>query len=80
MTAVRKVTQNLCRVSHALLSLTFYWLVATTYLLIMEYSFKEEVPHKISKDQVPLKIHSKVGAFKNIIMEIPLQASATENV
>ena len=27
---------------------------------------------KIIPDQVPLKIHSKLGAFKNIIIKIPL--------
>ena len=31
----------------------------------------EEVPKKILKYEVPLKIHSKSDAFKNIIMEIP---------
>ena len=32
----------------------------------------EEVPMKISRGKVPLKIDSKVDAFKNIIMEISL--------
>ena len=40
----------------------------------------EEVPMKIFQYQVPLKIYSKSGTFKNTIMEIPLLASATENV
>ena len=35
---------------------------------------------KIVQDQVSLKIHSKSGAFKNSIMEIPLKARATENL
>ena len=32
---------------------------------------------KIVQDQVLLKIHAKSGAFENIVMEIPLNASAT---
>ena len=36
----------------------------------------EEVTKTILQDQVPLKIHSKAGAF----MEIPLLASFTENI
>ena len=32
----------------------------------------EEVPRKISKDQVSLKIHAKAGALKNTIMEFRL--------
>ena len=43
------------------------------------HTLLEEVPMKIVQDQVPLKIHSKSGAF-NIIMEIPLKASATEHL
>ena len=38
------------------------------------------MPQKISKDQVPLKIHSGVDAFQNIIMKIPLKVSARENL
>ena len=36
------------------------------------YYMVEEVPQKISVDQVSLKIHSKAGAFQNIVIEIPL--------
>ena len=32
----------------------------------------EEVPMKISEDQVSLKIHSKAGALKDTIMEFRL--------
>ena len=32
----------------------------------------EEMPQKISEDQVLQKIYSKAGALKNIVMEIPL--------
>ena len=39
----------------------------------------EKEPMKIVQDQVPLKIHSKSGAFENIIMEILLLASFTKN-
>ena len=37
------------------------------------------MPHKISEDQVPQKLLSKAGPFKNSIMEIPLKASVAEN-
>ena len=40
----------------------------------------EVVPEKISDDQVLEKIHSKAGALKDIIMEIPLWPSVAENV
>ena len=32
----------------------------------------EEVPQKIYVEKVSQKIHSKAGALKNIVMEIPL--------
>ena len=35
---------------------------------------------QILQDQVPLKIHTKAGAFRNIVIEIVISASATENV
>ena len=40
----------------------------------------EVVPKKISDYQVPEKIHSKAGALKNVIMDIPLWPSVAENV
>ena len=40
----------------------------------------DEVPMKIVQDQVPLKIHLKSDSFENSLMEIPLLASATNNI
>ena len=40
--------------------------------LFWEQLTVEEVPRKISEDQVISKIHSKAGALKNTIMEFPL--------
>ena len=40
----------------------------------------EVVLKKICDDQLSEKIHSKAGALKNIILEIPLWPSIAENV
>ena len=43
------------------------------------YHYRGKASEK-TKDQMPKKIHSKAGALTNIILEIALWASATENI
>ena len=43
-------------------------------------NLSNEVHMKISIDKVPLKIPSTEGSFKDIVMEIPLLASANEYI